>query len=329
MAAYNTLTFTYNANGDLVTRTNTTTSTTTTYSYDVFGNLVRVTLPTGTVITYEIDGLNRRIGKKVNGVLQKRWVYMDQTRIAAELSAAGAITKRFIYGSKANIPDYMLVGTAKYRIISDHLGSPRLIVRQSDGVVVQRTNHDEFGRVTEDTSPGYLPFGFAGGLYDNQTGLVRFGARDYDAETGRWTSKDPILFRGGDTNLFGYVENDPVNWVDAGGLTKDKPGQVVNNDGLSGGGGPATIPAGSTVYVAPNGQAAVAPRGSTVGPTSNGAGLRIIPPGSQAGGSTVRLMDPTSQYPNGYGRIQNPSGNYTDRFGNPVGKKDPSGHICP
>ncbi len=50
------------------------------------------------------------------------------------------------------------------------------------------------------------------------TGLVRFGARDYDPYTGRWTSKDPILFDGGDTNLYGYVLNDPINFVDPDGL---------------------------------------------------------------------------------------------------------------
>jgi uncharacterized protein RhaS with RHS repeats len=48
--------------------------------------------------------------------------------------------------------------------------------------------------------------------------LTRFGARDYDAQTGRWTAKDPILFDGGDTNLFGYVLGDPVNLVDLDGL---------------------------------------------------------------------------------------------------------------
>lgn len=152
-----------------------------------------------------------------NGVLQKRWVYRDQTRIAAELNASGGIAKRFIYASKGNVPDYMIVGTTKYRIISDHLGSVRLVVKQSDGTVAQRMNHDEFGRVTEDTNPGYLPFGFARGLYDHQTNLVHFGARDYDAETGRWLSKDPILFAGGDTNLYGYVLNDPINFIDPEG----------------------------------------------------------------------------------------------------------------
>jgi len=49
-------------------------------------------------------------------------------------------------------------------------------------------------------------------------GLVRFGARDYDPATGRWTAKDPILFQGGDTDLYRYVLSDPVNKVDPTGL---------------------------------------------------------------------------------------------------------------
>ena len=55
--------------------------------------------------------------------------------------------------------------------------------------------------VTLDTNPGFQPFGFAGGLYDADTGLVRFGARDYDAAVARWTAKDPIRWDGGQANL--------------------------------------------------------------------------------------------------------------------------------
>jgi len=50
--------------------------------------------------------------------------------------------------------------------------------------------------------------------------LVRFGARDYDPEVGRWTAKDPIGFAGGDTNLFVYVKNDPINWTEIFGLAR-------------------------------------------------------------------------------------------------------------
>jgi len=117
----------------------------------------------------------------------------------------------------------MLRGGANYRIVTDHLGSVRWVLDAQTGAVAQRMEYDAFGRITLDTNPGFQPFGFAGGLHDYQTGLVRFGARDYDAETGRWTSKDPIGFAGGDTNLYGYVLGDPVNLTDSAGLAGDDP----------------------------------------------------------------------------------------------------------
>jgi RHS repeat-associated protein len=112
----------------------------------------------------------------------------------------------------------MVKGGVTYRIIADHLGSPRLVVDTATGDIIQRMDYDEFGNVLMDTNPGFQPFGFAGGLEDTDTGLVRFGARDYDPQTGRWTAKDPILFAGGDNNLFGYVQNNPVNFIDPSGL---------------------------------------------------------------------------------------------------------------
>jgi RHS repeat-associated protein len=91
-------------------------------------------------------------------------------------------------------------------------------VNTQAGDVVQKIEYDVFGNVTDDTSPGFQPFGFAGGIYDRDTKLTRFGARDYDAAAGRWTSKDPIRFAGGDSNIYGYVFSDPVNFVDPTGL---------------------------------------------------------------------------------------------------------------
>ena len=57
--------------------------------------------------------------------------------------------------------------------------------------------------------------------------MTRFGYRDYDASTGKWTAKDPIGFDGGDTNLYGYVLGDPVGFVDPSGLVQFTPGNSV------------------------------------------------------------------------------------------------------
>jgi RHS repeat-associated protein len=81
-------------------------------------------------------------------------------------------------------------------------------------LVSEQITYDEFGNILTNTSPGFQPFGFAGCLYDTDTKLCHFGARDYDGSIGRWLNKDPILFNGGDTNLYGYVLQDPIKRVD-------------------------------------------------------------------------------------------------------------------
>jgi len=216
LISYAGTTYQYTANGELLSKTEA--SQTTNYQYDVLGNLRQVTLADGTVIDYVIDGQNRRIGKKVNGVLTQGLLYKDQLNPVAELDGNNNIVSRFIYGTKVNVPDYMVKGGNTYRIISDHLGSPRLVVDTSTGTIVQRIDYDIWGNITNDTNSGFQPFGFAGGIYDLHTQLTRFGARDYDVWTGRWTAKDPIRFAGGDTNFYGYVLNDPINFVDPDGL---------------------------------------------------------------------------------------------------------------
>jgi RHS repeat-associated protein len=124
---------------------------------------------------------------------------------------------RFVYGTRGNVPEYMVRGGETFRLVTDHLGSVRLVVKVSDGSVVERIDYDEFGVVSSDTSPGFQPFGFAGGLYDADTKLVRFGARDYDAMVGRWTAKDPIRWWGGQPNLYQYCLGDPLNLIDPTG----------------------------------------------------------------------------------------------------------------
>ncbi|MDQ7074665.1 MAG: RHS repeat-associated core domain-containing protein [Gammaproteobacteria bacterium] len=146
------------------------------------------------------------------------FLYQDQLNPVAELDGNNTVISQFIYADKANVPAYMIKGGIRYRIISDQLGSPRLVINSATGDVVQRIDYDVWGNISQDSNPGFQPFGFAGGIYDHDTQLTRFGARDYDAWSGRWTNKDPIRFGGGDANLYGYVLGDPVGFIDPDGL---------------------------------------------------------------------------------------------------------------
>ncbi|MCC7538972.1 MAG: RHS repeat-associated core domain-containing protein, partial [Deltaproteobacteria bacterium] len=212
------LVFTYTPNGELASRLDTGTSALTQYGYDSSGALRTVALPSGDLIEYVLDPAGRRIGKKVNGVLEQAWLYRDGLRPIAELDGMGNVVSTFVYATGLNVPDTMVRGGVTYRILRDHLGSVRLVVDVATATVAQRMEHDEWGRVLVDSAPGFQPFGYAGGFWDPDTGLVHFGAREYDPEIARWTSKDPIGFGGGDANFYGYVLGDPVNGIDPGGL---------------------------------------------------------------------------------------------------------------
>jgi RHS repeat-associated protein len=112
----------------------------------------------------------------------------------------------------------MTMGSDKYYLHYDQVGSLRAISDNSHHIIKEIT-YDSFGNILSETNKNFkIPFGFAGGLYDTDTKLTRFGYRDYDAYVGKWTAKDPIGFGGGDSNLYGYVLGDGVNFVDPSGL---------------------------------------------------------------------------------------------------------------
>ena len=221
------VTYEYTADGDLSRRTDA--SGTREYNYDARGQLRKVTLPGGKTIAYVIDALGRRIAKQVDGRLTKAFVYDLAGRVRGELDASGTMASRFIYGARRHVPDFIAKDGMKLQLLTDARGSVRLVVDVASGQVVQRLDYDAWGNVLRDTNPGLQPFGFAGGLWDGDTRLVRFGARDYDAETGRWTARDPILFGGGQANLYEYVGSDAVNFVDPSGLRIDTWIRIAKN----------------------------------------------------------------------------------------------------
>jgi len=175
-----------------------------------------VTMSDGAVIEYVQDPQGRRIAKKVNGNIVEKYLWRDLTTLLAVYDSDDNLVQRFEYADD-RVPYAVAMGGSTYYLAYDQVGSLRLVVDES-GAIVKQIDYDTFGNILVDSNPSFtIPFGFAGGLHDRDTGLVRFGHRDYIPEIGKWTAKDPILFAGGDTNLYGYVQNDPVNFVDPEG----------------------------------------------------------------------------------------------------------------
>ncbi len=162
LLTYGSASYAYTANGELTTKTVGAQSTG--YTYDALGNLLHVGLPGGTSVDYVVDGENRRVGKELGGTLSQGFLYQDALNVVAQLDGSGNLVARFVFGTKPNVPDYYTTSAGTFRILSDHLGSPRLVVDTSSGNVVERIDYDEFGVVTQDTNPGLTPFGFAGGF---------------------------------------------------------------------------------------------------------------------------------------------------------------------
>jgi RHS repeat-associated protein len=104
----------------------------------------------------------------------------------------------------------------------DHKGSVRRLVKDCSTIVAD-FDYDSFGR--QASGGGYVSpaavdflFGYAGGIYDPETGNQYHEARYYDSALGRFLSEDPSSFAGGDANLYRYAEGDPVNNYDPEGL---------------------------------------------------------------------------------------------------------------
>ncbi|CAB5154507.1 odd Oz/ten-m homolog 4 [Olavius algarvensis associated proteobacterium Delta 3] len=208
------------------------------YDYSSRGELLSVDLPDGRNIRYLHDPLGRRVAKLVNDAIVEKYLWRGLTRLLAVYDASNNLMMRFEYVD-GRMPVAMTMGTTTYYLAYDQVGSLKA-VSDANGNVLKTIDYDSFGNILSEieydaagniimgsTLVYPVPFGFAGGLHDRDTHLVRFGYRDYDPDTGRWTAKDPIFFAGGDTDLYGYVFNDPISSIDPLGLFNPTKGFVA------------------------------------------------------------------------------------------------------
>jgi RHS repeat-associated protein len=133
--------------------------------------------------------------------------------LLAEHTGDGALVTRYypegyerVSGSSAG----------RYFYTRDHLGSIREVV-DANNAVVARFTYDPFGRRYQVAGNEPVDLGYTGHHLHQATGLWLTHYRAYDAETGRWLSRDPIEEEGG-FNLYGYVGNSPINLLDPLGL---------------------------------------------------------------------------------------------------------------
>jgi RHS repeat-associated protein len=148
----------------------------------------------------------------------------DNQNIVLEDTQTGTISARYIHGPNIDEPLAMEINAGAnyipYYYHSDGLGSITAM-SDSQGSIVQRYAYDSFGTMTI-TQQGNIsqPFTFTGREYDPETEMYIYRARYYDPQVGRFVTKDPIGFDGGDVNLYNYVSGNPVNWIDPWGLRK-------------------------------------------------------------------------------------------------------------
>ncbi|HAV42503.1 TPA: hypothetical protein DCX15_00600 [bacterium] len=225
-------TYTYDPNGNMISKTSKTTGETTTYGYDAENQLTLIS-SLSSLITYRYDGLGRRIEKNVNGVIT-RYIYGNEG-IIFEYDGSNRLLATYLHGPGIDEPLMMERDIRDYYYIPDALGSIRALVDGS-GHTRQMYEYDAFGEIKIFDQEGIPipmykaiknPYTFTGREYDPESGLYYYRARYYDPRLGRFLQED--VFKGSlilpiSQNLYLYVEDAPINFIDPFGFKKGKWG---------------------------------------------------------------------------------------------------------
>jgi len=268
LAAGQTQSFTYDANGNRTNATinaasttytypttshrlsNLTGSTTRSFTYDNAGNLTasagityaydgRGRMKQAGTATYAINGLGQRV-KKNNGT-DVFFAYDEAGHLIGEYDTTGAPIEETVW--LGDLPVAVLKPNATsfdvFYIWSDNLGAPREITDTVNQERWEWPNADPFGNIPPNENPAGLGtftynLRFPGQYYDAEKASNYNNYRDYDPSIGRYVESDPIGLVGG-INTYAYVYNRPLVLQDWLGLA---PIEWWNNQrgrgGLSG-----------------------------------------------------------------------------------------------
>lgn len=215
--------YTYDASGNI------TGDGTASYMYD--GNRrLNSARHNGVTTTYRYNGLGERVVKSTLNGDTTYYVYDEQGLLLGEYDKTGSVNQETVY--LGNLPVAVLTRPGEagfvpsiHNVFADHLNTPRIITRADDSKIIWRWDRaDPFGIYQPETISisesgfSYNPR-FPGQVYDSETSLHYNYFRDYDPLTGRYIQSDPTGLAGG-TNTYGYVEANPLSFVDPLGLVK-------------------------------------------------------------------------------------------------------------
>ncbi len=207
--------YAYDGNGNL------TGDGTNNYTYDYENRMLQAKTATDTV-TFAYDAFGRRTKK--SGSAGAVSYFYDGDQVIAEYDGSGNLLRKFVYGTGIDEPIVMDNGGNQYFYHFDGLGSVTEMT-DSGGAVVEKYAYNVYGKIQiTDVSDTVLsesaienPYFFTGRRYDADTGLYHYRARYYSAELGRFLQVDPVGYFDS-VNLYGYVLNNPILFIDPFGL---------------------------------------------------------------------------------------------------------------
>jgi RHS repeat-associated protein len=214
-------TYAYDNNGNILTKV--TSAGTTTYSWDYENRLTSVTLPgTGGTLAFKYDGLGRRVQKVFtqNSTSTTTNYLYDGNNAVADVDQNGNVLARYMMTQHIDEPLAELRSGATSYYSLDGLDSVSSLTT-STGALSNTYRYDSFGNLTASSGSITNRFQYTAREFDTETGLYHYRARYYDPSSARFLSEDPIGFVGG-LNFYGYVNSNPINWIDPMGLQRSK-----------------------------------------------------------------------------------------------------------
>ncbi len=219
LTVYGDITYDYDANGNMIRKN--VGSVAVNYIYNVANRLIRVEDElSGLVIAeYGYDPFGRRLWKEVDGT--RTYFFYSDEGLVAEYDESGNEMRSYGYQPDSTWttgPLWLKEGSSYYWYQNDHLGTPQKLI-DGDGTVVWEGQYNAFGNAQIAVNTIENNLRFPGQYFDAETGLHYNWFRYYDPAIGRYLRVDPIGFAGGDVNLYVYVGNNLMNWVDPWGLS--------------------------------------------------------------------------------------------------------------